>query len=360
MKRKTLVRTALVLCVVMAASVCLSSCGTDVSYDDYNLKEYIKVGDYKGLEAAAYSISVTDDDVETAIQSALEEAATDTELEKGEAIADGDVVNIDYTGKVDGKKFDGGSAEGYDLTIGSGSFIDGFETGLIGKTVGEKTKLNLTFPDDYSSEDLQGKDVVFTVKINSATRQTVPTLDEDFVKNTTDFDTVEEYKADLEKQLYNEKEDEAISDQKSTLWSALMDNVKVKKYPKRELNYYIEFNSEQMDTMAEEYDMTRDEFLSAYGFGDEDEFAATNKDSSKQRVKQEMIIEYIAQKEGLECTKKEKEAQIEKYENAGYDEKTIKTQTGRDMDDYVEMELLYEKILDLLLDNANITEAAAE
>ena len=145
------------------------------------------------MEVASYSISVTDDEVETAIQSALDEAATDKELDKGTAIENGDVVNIDYTGKLDGKKFDGGSAEGYDLTIGSGSFIDGFESGLIGKKVGEKTDLELTFPEDYSSEDLQGKDVVFTVKINSATRKEVPVLDEDFVKNTTEFETVEEY-----------------------------------------------------------------------------------------------------------------------------------------------------------------------
>ena len=353
MKRKALRTSALVLCVIMA--FCLSSCGTEVSYDDYDLSKYIKVGDYKGMEVASYSISVTDDEVETAIQSALDEAATD----KGTAIENGDVVNIDYTGKLDGKKFDGGSAEGYDLTIGSGTFIDGFESGLIGKKVGEKTDLELTFPEDYSSEDLQGKDVVFTVKINSATRKEVPVLDEDFVKNTTEFETVEEYRADLEKKLYDEKEQEAINNQKTTLWSNLLENVEVKKYPERELDYYIQFNSDQMDTMAKEYDMTRDELLAAYDFGDEDEFAATNEDSSKQRVKQEMLIEYIAQKEGLEYTEKEKDALIKNYENAGYDEKTIKTQTGRTMDEYVDMELLYGKVLDFLLDNAVITDSAS-
>lgn len=357
MKRKALIMSALVLCVITVLG--LSSCGTDVSYDDYDLSKYIKVGEYKGLEVASYSISVTDDEVETAIQSALEDAATDQELDKKTAIADGDTVNIDYVGKLDGKEFDGGSAEGYDLTIGSGSFIEGFESGLIGKKVGDKTDLELTFPDDYSSEDLQGKDVVFTVKINSATRKEVPELDDDFVKNTTDFETVDEYRADMEKQLYDEKEDEAINNQKTTLWSELLENVEVKKYPERELDYYIEFNSEQIDTMAKEYDMTRDELLAAYDFGDEDEFAATNEDSSKQRVKQEMVIEYIAQKEGLEYTDKEKKALIKNYENAGYDEKTIKTQTGRTMDEYVDMELLYGKVLDFLLDNAVITDPAS-
>ena len=357
MKRKALRTSALVLCVIMA--FCLSSCGTEVSYNDYDLSEYIKVGEYKGLEVASYSISVTDDEVESAIQSALEDAATDKELDEGTAVEDGDVVNIDYTGKLDGKKFEGGSAEGYDLTIGSGSFIDGFESGLIGKKVGEKTDLELTFPEDYSSEELQGKDVVFTVKINSATRKEAPALDDDFVKNTTEFETVDEYRADLEKQLYDEKEQEVINNQKMTLWSSLLENVEVKKYPERELDYYIKFNSDQMDTMAKEYDMTRDELLAAYDFGSEDEFAATNEDSSKQRVKQEMLIQYIVQKEGLEYTKKEKDALIKNYKNAGYDEKTIKTQTGRTMDEYVDMELLYGKVLDFLLDNAVITDAAS-
>ena len=241
------------------------------------------------------------------------------------------------------------------MTIGSGSFIDGFESGLIGHKKGETVKLNLTFPDDYSEESLQGKDVTFTVKINSATRSVVPELNAAFVKKNSDYDTVEEYTKSIQKQLYDEKEAEAINNQKTTLWSEALDNTKVKKYPERELNHYIEFNSDQIDQTAEQYGVSREEMLAQYDLDDEDEFDSVNEDSSKLRVKQEMLIQYIADKEDLSYTKKEKKNLISSFEKQGYDEDTIEQQTGRTLDDYVHTELLYEKVLDFLLDNAKIT-----
>lgn len=347
--------TAVVCCIMMLG---LAACGSEVSYEDYDLSEYIKVGDYKGLEVADYSVSVTDDEVDAKIQSVLEESATTKDLDKGTAVIDGDSVNIDYTGKVDGKTFDGGSAEGYDLVIGSGTFVDGFESGIVGKKVGDEFDLNVTFPDDYKEESLQGKEAVFTVKVNSATREEVPEYNLDFVKNTTEYDSLEEYESYIEKNLYDEKEQEAINNQKTTLWSEALENTEVKKYPDRELNHYIEFNSAQMDDMAEAYGMSREELLASYDFGDEDEFAAVNEDSSKLRVKQEMLIEYIVAKEKLSYTDEEAEELTSQYEEAGYDEETIESQTGRSMKDYIRMELLYQKVQDFLLENAEITGAS--
>ena len=127
MKKKA---AASFICLMMVFG--LASCGSSVSYDSYDLGEYLKVGEYKGLPVSDYTVSVTDDEVQTQIRSTLEAAATTQELDKETALADGDTVNIDYVGTIDGKEFDGGSAEGYDLTLGSGSFIDGFESGLVG------------------------------------------------------------------------------------------------------------------------------------------------------------------------------------------------------------------------------------
>ena len=350
MKKKTI---AGLLCGV--ALLVLASCGSSMSYEDYDLSEYLKVGEYKGLTVAPYSISVTDDEVQEQIQSNLKAAAKDTKLDKNTAIADGDTVNIDYTGKVDGKKFDRGTAEKQDLTIGSGSFIDGFESGLIGHKKGETVTLNLTFPEDYSEESLKGKDVTFTVKINSATRSVVPELNEEFVKENSEYKTVKEYTGAVEKQLYNEKETEAINNQKTTLWSASLDNTEVKKYPEKELNHYMEFNSEQLDQTAKQYGVSREDMLKQYGLDDEKDFEATNEDSSKLRVKQEMLIQYIADKEKLSYTEEEKEKLIENFEAQGYDADAIEQQTGRTVNDYAHIELLYEKVLDFLLDNAKIT-----
>lgn len=352
MKKKLI---ALTTCAMMMFG--LSACGKAMSYDDYDLSEYLKVGEYKGLEVASYVISVTDDEIQAQIDQQLEAAIETKEIGEGEKIKSGDTANIDYVGKKDGKEFDGGSAEGYDLVIGSGSFIDGFEDGLIGKTVGEKVDLDLTFPENYSSEELAGQDVVFTVTINSATRDTVPEYDLDFVKSNTDYDSIDEFEKAIEKDIYNSKEDEGIYNQQTELWSQVLDNTEVKKYPDRELQHYIKFNSDQMDDMAEAYGMTREELLASYEFDDEDEFKAVNEDSSKLRVKQEMVIEYIADTEKLEYTQEEKNKMIEDFEAAGYDDKTIETQTGRTMEEYVHIELLYQKVLDFLLENAEITGA---
>lgn len=332
----------------------LTACGSLTSYESLNLDDYLEVGKYKGLEVDGYTIEVTDDEIQAKIDSELESAASSQEIAGDDVIKDGDTVNIDYVGKKDGKKFDGGSAEGQDLVIGSDSFIDGFEDGLIGKKVGEKVKLNLTFPDDYNKESLAGEDVVFTVTINSASRETVPEYDLDFVKNTTEYDSIDAYEDAIEKELYESKESEAISDQQTDLWSQALDNTEVKKYPEEIVDHYIEFNSNQMDEMAESYDMTREELLASYDFGDEEEFATVNEDSSKLRVKQEMLIEYIADKEGLEYTDKEADKLIEDFESMGYDDEAIEKQTGRDVDDYVRIELLYQKVLEFLLDNAKI------
>ncbi len=349
MKKKFLV---LVACICMMIG--MTACGAGVSYDGLDLDEYIKVGKYKGLEVADFTVEITDEDIRTQIDSELEAAASSEELAEGTAIADGDTVNIDYVGKKDGKKFDGGSAEGYDLVIGSDSFIDGFEDGLIGKKVGEKAKLNLTFPEDYSETSLAGQDVVFTVTINSATRVVTPEYDLDFVKSTTEYDSIEAYEAAIEKMLYENKEAEEIGKQQEELWSQALTNTEVKKYPDKIVEYYIDFNSDQIDQIAKDYGVTREEMLASYDFGDEEEFTVVNEDSSKLRVKQEMLIEYIADKEGIKYTEKEEETLIADFQSMGYDEQMIEEQTGRTMDEYVRMELLYQKVLEFLLDNAKI------
>lgn len=344
---------ALAVCVMMVMG--FTACGSSsVSYDKYDLTEYIKVGDYKGLEVDDYTIEITEEEIDTEIQSDLEAAKTEVEVSGEDTVADGDTVNIDYVGKKNGKKFDGGTAEGYDLVIGSGTFIDGFEEGLIGKKVGDKVSLDLTFPEDYSEESLAGKDVVFKVTINSASREVIPDYNLDFVKSNTEYDSIEDYEAAVEKSIYETKETEAISDQQSELWSQALENTEVKKYPEKIVDHYIEFNSKQMDDMAESYGVTREELLASYDFGDEKEFAAVNEDSSKLRVKQEMLIEYIADREGLKYTDKEADEMMEQLETMGYDKAAIQSQTGRNIDDYIRIELLYSKVLEFLLDNAVI------
>lgn len=345
------------LCLIMICLLAvgmLAGCGSsDDPYADYDLEEYIKVGKYKGLAVEPYTIKVTDKEVDERIDSEVEAAAKTVELDKNDKVKKEDTVNIDYVGKIDGKEFENGSAEGSDLVIGSNSFIDGFESGLIGKKVGDKVKLELKFPDDYHSDDVKGKDVVFDVTINSATRKNVPEYNLDFVKENTKYKSLKAYEASIEKTIYDEKEAQAVENQKSTLWAEVVEDSEVKKYPEEILKEYMDITDEQIDKAAETYGMTRAELLeNYYNAKSEEEFKTINQDTSQSLMKQEMILDYIGDKEELKYTDEEKEELLKSLEDQGYDEDAIEEQTGRTAGEYAHINLMYEKVVDFILDNA--------
>ena len=356
MKKKLFTTIGLVLAAAMALTG-LTGCGEDTNpYSDLNLDDYLKVGEYKGVEVKEIDVTVSKNEIGDEIVAALEAAATDEKVKKGQPVENQDTVNIDYVGRIDGKEFEGGSAEGTDLVLGSGTFIDGFEDGLVGHKVGEKgIKLNLAFPLNYSSEELQGKDVVFTVDINSATRKVQPEYNLEFVKTQGDYESTEEYEEAVEKQLKASKKSEALESQKTEIWSQVLEDTEVKKYPKDMVQHYIDTYSAQIDTIAEEKDYTREEVMEQlYGITSEDVLQKQFKDSARLLVKQEMLIEYIAGKEGITYTDEEASELKENIESQGYDEEMVEQQTGRTMKQYVHIELLYEKVQDFLLDKAKI------
>ena len=356
MKKKLFTTIGLVLAATMALTG-LTGCGEDTNpYSDLNLEDYLEVGKYKGVEAEAIDVTVSKNEIGDEIVAALEAAATDEKVKKGQPVENQDTVNIDYVGRIDGKEFEGGSAEGTDLVLGSGTFIDGFEDGLVGHKVGEKgIELNLAFPLNYSSEELQGKDVVFTVDINSATRTVQPEYNLEFVKTQGDYKSTEEYEKAVAKQLKESKKAEALESQKNEAWSQVLEDTKVKKYPKEQVQHYIDTYSAQIDTIAEEKDYTREEVMEQlYGITSEDVLQKQFKDSARLLVKQEMLIEYIAGKEGITYTDEEASELKENIESQGYDEEMVEGQTGRTMKQYVHIELLYEKVQDFLLDKAKI------
>lgn len=356
MKKKLFTTIGLVLAAAMALTG-LTGCGEDPNpYSELNLDDYLKVGEYKGVEVKEIDVTVSKNEIGDEIVAALEAAATDEKVKKGQPVENQDTVNIDYVGRIDGKEFEGGSAEGTDLVLGSGTFIDGFEDGLVGHKVGEKgIKLNLAFPLNYSSEELQGKDVVFTVDINSATRKVQPEYNLEFVKTQGDYESTEEYEDAVEKQLKASKKSEALESQKTEIWSQVLEDTEVKKYPKDMVQHYIDTYSAQIDTIAEEKDYTREEVMEQlYGITSEDVLQKQFKDSARLLVKQEMLIEYIAGKEGITYTDEEAAELKENIESQGYDEEMVEQQTGRTMKQYVHIELLYEKVQDFLLDKAKI------
>ena len=342
--------------ITMVSMLGLTGCGSGDLNPYGDTSKYLKVGKYKGLEAEKISVTVEKSELADAINDALDAAKTTETLKDGDEIKDGDTVNINYVGKVDGKTFDGGSANKKDLVIGSGTFIDGFEEGLVGHTVGEKDiVLDLAFPLDYSTKNLQGKDVEFTVKINSATREVKPEYNVAFVKTQGDYKTTEEYEKAMKKSLYKQKLSEANTQQKQELWAKAAQNTEVKEYPKDMIEKYMECFDAQIDSYAEQNNTTRKTIISQYyGVSTEKELKKLFRVQAKQLVKQEMLIEYIADKEDLSYTDKEAETLQKNLEDQGYDEETVEKATGRNMDQYVHIELLYEKVTDFIQSKAII------
>lgn len=360
MKRNIILTTiaaGLGLMLCLGLSGCGETASADMPYDGLNLDDYITVGEYKGLEVDGYKIKVSEQEVQEKVEEALKEKQENEKIAKGDELKSGDTANIDYSGKVDGETFDGGTSEGFDLVLGSGTFVEGFEDGLIGHKVGETVDVKVHFPDDYKGEKVAGKDAVFTVKINSATRPKVPEYTDAWVKENTEFNSKKAYEKSLRQEIYKEKEAEAQQEQKTSLWSDLLDATKMKKYPQEEMEAYEEVFNNQINTSAQSYNMSRDEVLKQmYGTSDEAKVKSIIEDSTKVLIKQEMLTEYLADKENLTYTDEEKEKTIAEIEGQGYTEETVKAYTGRTLDQYAHIQLLYEKAQDLLLDNAKIKE----
>jgi trigger factor len=356
-KRAWIIIGAAVL-VAVAVTVTLLLMDGGKPYSKYDLTEYITVSEYTGLEVDGFTIEVTDAEVNTRIQENLTAAGTTKTVEEG-VVADGETIIIDFAGKVDGKVFDGGSAADQSLTIGSGSFIDGFESGLIGVEVGTTVDLNLTFPADYSSTELAGKAVVFTVTVKSRQILVIPTLDDTFVKSNSDVNTVAEYTAFIKEQITEEKTAAAILAQKQKLWGTIVTASEVIKYPDKEVQAVIDSTVTEYKGYAEQYEMEYVEFLQQYvGVEDEADFNSQVAEYAKVLVKEEMILYYIADKEDLSTTKDEyKQFITDTLADYGYTEDSFKETQGKTYEDAVgkdtiERQLYLNKVQDFILSKA--------
>ncbi|MBQ3924029.1 MAG: trigger factor [Firmicutes bacterium] len=352
----------------------LTGCGMSTAYKGVDFSEYIKLGKYKGIKVEKATVKVTDKDVKERINENLKAKEEQVDATEG-TVKNGDNINIDYVGKIDGKEFDGGTAEGASLVIGSGQFIDGFESGLIGVKVGETKDLKLKFPSDYSNSKVAGKDVVFTVTVNSKKVTKTPKLDEDFVKDSdTGCKTVAEYKKYIKKQLKKEKTEEAQNTQKDYIWSKVVEGTEVlkddkgkEKYPEKQIDAVVERYTKMYEDYAKENDLELGDFLEQQMGMTEKEFKKEIKSQAKSVVKEELIIFDIADKEGIEVSKDDYEKFIkETLEEYGYTEESFEEATGKSFEESnggKENLLTYvyrEKVMDFLLDNAKIVDKVKE
>lgn len=309
----------------------------------------VTVGEYKGLALTSVSQAAVDEE----IQAMLEYYSELVEVDR--AAEEGDTVNIDYVGLKDGVAFEGGTAEGYDLELGSNSFIDGFEDGLIGVVTGEQRDLNLTFPENYTNADLAGQAVVFQVTVNAVKETQIPELTDAFVaENFPDYPTVEKYTAALREALNQNSYYEQVTEQ-------VMASSEVEKYNEAEVLLQKEQLIAEYTSYAEYYGSyygldTETAIMYFLGFESTEAFEEEMGNYAYEVVKNAMIIKEIAKAEGLEITKEDYETMAVKYaENAGFEDVAAMEEAyGKDV---VEQSILAEVVMQFIIDNAVITDA---
>lgn len=308
----------------------------------------VKLGEYKGLEAEELDTEVTDEDVQKEIDNMLE-AHADMVVKEDGKVEEGDVVNLDFDGYVDGEQFEGGQAEGYELEIGSGSFIPGFEDQVVGMGVEEEKDVNVTFPEEYHAEELAGKEATFKVKVNSIKTKEIPELDDDLVKELDqDVETVDALKEKLEKDLKEAKENEADVTMKEQLIEQAADNA--------EIDVPEAMVKTETDRMLQEFEQR----LSQQGINmemyqqlsgqDEDALREQMKDDAQKRVRTNLVLKQIAVDEDIEVTEADMDKELEKMsEQFGIKVEDIKSTLG-DLS-MLQDDLKVQKAIDVLVDN---------
>lgn len=305
---------------------------------------------------------VTDEDVESTIQNQLDSDQTLEEVTDRTEVQDGDVVNIDYVGTMDGEEFDGGSATDYDLTIGSGSFIDGFEDGLIGAKVGDTVTLDLTFPDDYGDSTKAGKDVEFKVTINKIEEYVTPELTDDYVAGlgiTDDFGnsitTVDDFRTYVRNYLIEESESTFTSNVQNAIVETLMDEATFKKDPPEAMiERYDSALTQQLTYQAALYGTDLKTLMTYYG-STEDSYEQDIRDEAINQSKQIILLQAIADKENLNLSDSEFEKELEEAVSSSAAYTSVDEVANDEAQSYREY-LMEQNVLDFLVDKTKIEE----
>ncbi len=314
------------------------------------IKPEVKLGKYKGVEIDKVETEVTEDEVMEAINKERENGARIQSVD-GRAIQTNDIAVIDFEGFVDGEAFEGGKGEGYELMIGSHSFIDTFEDQLIGKNTGDEVEVNVTFPEDYHAADLAGKPAMFKVKINDVKEKILADLDDEFASEVSDFDTLEEYKADVKKGLEEKKANAAKDTKQMAVIDAIIEDSEME-IP----DAYVKTVQKQMvNEFAQRIQMqgiSYEQYLSLMGSTPE-AMEDQVKPQAIKRIQSRLVLEAIAEAEKIEATEEDFEAEITKLAEAyQMSADKAKAMVGEDGKKEIMLDLAATKAADFVVENA--------
>ncbi len=309
---------------------------------------------YKGIEVTREPVVVTEGDINSELERVRERNSRMITVE-GRAAENGDIAVIDFDGYVDDKQFDGGKAENYELTLGAGQFIPGFEDQIVGHSTGEGFDVNVTFPEDYHAEELKGKAAVFKIKLHELKTKELPEVDDEFVKDVSEFDTLEEYKKDIEKKLLERREKAADADVENQLIDAVIEKVQAEipdEMVENEVDEIINAFAQRLqsqglklETYLQYTNMTTDDLRAQY------------KPQADRQVKVRLGLEKIAQLEGIKPTDEECEEELKRLSEAyGMPLENVKGLVNMDM---VSADLANQKAVEFVRANAVIKEPEA-
>lgn len=317
------------------------------------VKPEVELGEYKGLKATKKSTKVSADEVKAELARMQEQNSTVSDVDD-RAVKKNDIVVIDFEGFVDGKAFDGGKAEKYELTIGSNQFIPGFEDQIIGHKIGDEFDVNVKFPEDYQA-DLASKDAVFKIKLHGIKVKDVPALDDEFAKDVSEFDTLDELKKDIKKQLEKRKNDDAENELHNTLLEEVAKGIKAE-IPEAMIEKTIDDDVNEYSYRLQSQGLKLETYLKYTGM-DIKGFREGFKERAETQVRLNLALEKIIEKEKIEVTEEDIEAEYKKYADAyNMDIDTIKKAVSAES---LKPELASRKAIDLIVDSAVVTEEKA-
>ena len=333
--------------------------GPMIYFDEIDAENNVTLGEYLGVEVVNGVTTVSDEEVDAYIEYMMSMYSNTEEVTDRDVVENGDVANIDYEGKKDGVAFEGGTAKGYDLTIGSGSFIPGFEEGLVGVKKGETVDIPLTFPENYHAEDLAGAEVVFTVTVNGIYQKVTSEFNDEFVAELAieGVTTTEEYRSYLRTMMEDSYKEQAKQDMEVQVISIVTENAQVKEVPQGLIDKFYDINMNNMSYQASMYGMDLESFVSAYFGMDEEAFEAETLAAAEESAKQAMVCLKIASQEEIKVSEEEMNTAIEEnYASYGYGS-VEEFKSAVDLKEYKDS-LLLTKIVDFLVENATITEVS--
>ncbi|MDW7673028.1 MAG: trigger factor [Bacillota bacterium] len=323
------------------------------------VKPEVTLGDYKGVKVEKPNNEVSEAEIDNYIEGLRQRHAKVNILEEG-TVEQGDTAVIDFEGFVDGVAFEGGKGESYSLEIGSNSFIPGFEDQLIGAAAGEERDVNVTFPEEYHAEDLKGKPALFKVKINSIKRKELLPLDDEFAKDVSEFETIAELKADAKNKLEEAAKDTSKRELQNKVIDAVVATAEVE-IPEVMVEQKQEVILSNMAQRLQYQGLTMEQYYQFSGTTEE-QLKEQNKDDAIRGVKVDLVLEAIAQKEGISCTEEDIDQEVAKMAEQ-YNQEPDKVRqiiASQGNLDNLKYSITMEKAIDFLVENADIQEKTAE